>query len=154
MQNSRSFPDEQIKASSEMKLKNFPYIKHRPSQGRLYFQETEYHAGSWVANTTDGHQWLEIDLGAYYHTYEIPSTVKGVATQGRNYNKLWPHGKHSQWVTKYTLQYSVNGASFQDYVEQGQTKAKVKILSFVINIFLLIKETDTYHQKRQGNNGA
>jgi len=117
----REIPDSQISASTERDN------QHAVSQGRLNVQETARKAGSWVAKTTDVNQWLQIDLNGYYHTYVSP-TVKRVATQGRNYNPAWPHGSHSQWVTKYTLQYSTDddGSNFQDYMKEGEITAKVK----------------------------
>ena len=51
-----------------------------------------------------------------------------MATQGRNYNRRWPPGSHSQWVKEYKLQYSDDGVNFQYYREQGQPTDEVKIL--------------------------
>ena len=93
--------------------------RHSVEHGRLHFQETPYQAGSWVAKETNKDQWFQVDLGNQ-ETY-----ITGVATQGRNYNMYWPYGPHSQWVTKYKVDYSNDGKHFQYYREQGQTEDKV-----------------------------
>ncbi len=98
--------DGQITASSQYDA-NYAVI-----QGRLDFREIPKRAGSWSAARNDLHQWLQIDLGNQY------TKVTGVATQGRS--------DYPQWVTKYKLQYSNDGANFQYYRNQGQTANKVK----------------------------
>ena len=113
---SGAIPDSQISASSE--YSRTP-ADQAASQGRLNFQETTDKAGSWIADTNDDKQWLQIDLG------NQQTKVTRVATQGRNYNVLWPWGPHQQWVTRYKLQYSNDTANFQYYKEQGQTTDKV-----------------------------
>ncbi|KAL9987547.1 hypothetical protein ACROYT_G001872 [Oculina patagonica] len=95
--------DAQITASSKWDA------NHAPFQARLNYHVTKK-AGSWSALKNDIHQWLQVDLGSHY------IGVTRVATQGRN--------SHSQWVTKYKLQYSKDGANFQYYKEQGQTVDK------------------------------
>jgi len=87
-------------------------------QGRLNFQETSVIPGAWVAATKDVNQWLQVDMG------NQSTTVTRVATQGRHYSSQWPYGPHSQWVTKYKLQYSDDGVTFRYYREQGQTTDK------------------------------
>ena len=109
--------DSQISASSEHDA-NYAAI-----QGRLNFQETSSKAGAWAAATSNVSQWLQVDLGSQF------TKVTRVATQGRHYSSQW-HANHSQWVTKYKLQYSDDGANFHYYREQGQNTAKVIILFF------------------------
>ncbi len=105
--------DAQITASSEFSENNAAI------QGRLNFQQTGSKHGAWSAKTPDVNQWLQIDMGSQY------IGVTRVATQGRNYITL----EHQQWVTQYKLQYSNDGVTFQYYIEQGQTTAKVKMHS-------------------------
>ena len=112
---SGAISDSQISASSELDG------KHSAIQGRLNSQETSVKAGAWVAATDNVSQWLQVDLG------NQSTKVTRVATQGRHYSSQWPHGHHSQWVTKYKVQYSDDGVNFQYYREQGQTADKVKI---------------------------
>ena len=90
---------------------------HAASQGRLHFKETAVKAGSWSVRTNNLNQWLQIDLGNQ-------TNVTRVATQGRNHSN-WHHGHHSQWVTKYKVQYRDDGVNFQYYREQGKATDKV-----------------------------
>lgn len=87
---------------------------HAPSQGRLNYKETTSKSGAWAAAHNKVNQWLQIYLGS--------AIITRVATQGRNYNPSWPYGVHTQWVTKYKLQYSNDGVTFQYYKEQGVVK--------------------------------
>ena len=100
--------DGQIRASSQWDA------NHAAIQGRLHFKEGGGKQGAWSARRNDGNQWLQIDLGSY-------TRVTHIATQERNSNR------HRQWVTKYKLQYSNNGAKFQYYREKGgQAEVTVK----------------------------
>ena len=108
-----AIPNNQISASSVWDN------NHAPSQGRMNFHETTIKSGSWSAKTNDGNQWLQIDLG------NLEEVVTRVATQGRNYNGNWPWGSHSQWVTKYTLQYSEDCKNFQEYKEGERDTVQV-----------------------------
>ena len=116
---SGAISDSQISASSEAAIA----ANHAATQGRLNFQETSVKAGAWVAATNNVNQWLQVDLG------NQSTNVTRVATQGRHHSSQWPHGSHSEWVTKYKLQYSDDGVNFQYYRKQGDTSDKVKILS-------------------------
>ena len=98
----------QVSASSEWDG------NHAAIQARLYFEAAPDKAGSWSAKYNNLDQWLQIDLGSKHE-------VTGLATQGRN--------GYGQWVTKYKVQYSVNGVNFQYYMEQGQAAIKVKSFS-------------------------
>ncbi|XP_068684957.1 retinoschisin-like [Montipora foliosa] len=100
--------DLQIRASSQWNS------NHAPNQGRLNYKETTSKAGAWVAACNNSNQWLQICLGN--------AIITRVATQGRNYNRSWPYGVNTQWVTKYKLQYSNDGVTFQYYKEQGVVK--------------------------------
>ena len=97
---SGAISDAQISASSQWD------INHAAIQGRLNFQAGSGKRGAWSAATNDLNQWLQIDM-------IYPDTkITGLATQGRN--------GHSQWVTKYKLQYSVDGVNFFYYMDQGE----------------------------------
>ncbi|CAH3032614.1 unnamed protein product, partial [Porites lobata] len=93
----------QVSASSEWDG------NHAAIQARLYFEAAPDKAGSWSAKYNNLDQWLQIDLGSKHE-------VTGLATQGRN--------GYGQWVTKYKVQYSVNGVNFQYYMEQTQAAIK------------------------------
>ena len=102
---SREISDAQISASSH-------WFYHAARQGRLNFKQQGMKQGGWSPRTNDLNQWLQVDIGSY-------TTVTGIATQGRN-SVRWP-----QWVTKFKLQYSVDGVIFQFYMEPGNNAAKV-----------------------------
>lgn len=97
--------NEQITASSEYDG------NHAAFQGRLHFKGAPPLSASWSARTSDVNQWLQVDVGSDY------AIVTRVATQGRDSAEQF-----SQWVTKYTLQFSYDSVNFQDYKRQRQTK--------------------------------
>ena len=101
--------DRQISASSQLDA------YHAAMHGRLNIKATAINAGSWSAGSNDANQWLQVDLDSQY------TIVTRVATQGRS--------DDAQWVTRYRLQYSKDGASFQYYREPGKTADKVKMNS-------------------------
>ena len=96
--------DTQISASSQ--LDN----THSAKQARLHSKADGSKWGSWSALRNDLNQWLQVDLGSY-------TRVTRVATQGRN--------AFNEWVTKYRLQYSDDGATFDLYKEAANSSAKV-----------------------------
>ena len=116
--------DKQITASSEWN--DHWNILCAAHQGRLNFQEVveggvEKKSGSWTADKNDKNQWLQVDL------LRQESVVTSVATQGRNWHRDWPWGRHSQWVKSYKLQYSNNGVDFEYYKDAIQNSAKVRL---------------------------
>ena len=108
---SGAISDSQLSASSQWDA------NHAARQARLHFKRHGSIIGAWSSRAKDLHQWLQVDLRSY-------TTVTRVATQGRNSDHWRP-----QWVTKYKLQYSVDGVIFQDYEEPGNSSAKVLILT-------------------------
>ena len=101
---SKAIPDNQLTASSQF---NNDHGAHR---GRLNMQKEGSKRGGWISRHRNLNQWLQVDLG-------IVTTVSGVATQGR--------ADYPQIVTKYKLEYSLDGKTFQYYRETGQTVDKV-----------------------------
>ncbi|RMX59622.1 hypothetical protein pdam_00010509, partial [Pocillopora damicornis] len=93
--------DGQISVSSEWHTGKFGVNMSRLNSPR-----------SWKSGTKDNYQWLQIDLG------NPLTTITRVATQGRE------NSQNPQWVTKYQLQYSVNGINFLYYKEHGQNLPK------------------------------
>ena len=65
--------------------------------------------GCWAAGANNLPQWFQVYL-------RIKTPVTFVATQGRN----------SQWVTKYKLNYSNDGISFQVFKQDGESSDKVR----------------------------
>jgi len=98
--------DSQITASSEWDG------NHSPKQARLHTRETVTGRGAWSSLKNNLNQWLQVDLGKI-------TPVTHVATQGRN---TFSRG---QWVTKYKLQFSDDGASFLFYKRQGESSDAV-----------------------------
>ena len=80
--------------------------KYGPARSRLNIHSDSKGYGSWAAGANDGKQWLQIDFG------ELVLVTK-VATQGRQ--------DADQWVTKYTLSYSLDGMHWAEYKENSVT---------------------------------
>ena len=100
----RAIFDHQISASSQQDG------YHSAAQGRLHLKGDGSKIGGWSALSNDVNQWIQVDFGSY-------TRVTGVATQGR-YND-------DQWVTKYMVQYSDDGMTFQTYKKPGDKSTKV-----------------------------
>ena len=106
---SGAITDGQISASSI--LSN----KHAAVRGRLNtVRAPGISAGAWAPTRNYGYEWLQVDLGGQ------KLAVTRVATQGTNGD--------DEWVTRYKLQYSNDGATFHYYREAGQTTDKVKYM--------------------------
>ena len=96
---SGAISDDQLRASS-----SYPHFK--VTGGRLHSSR------GWAAGSSDANQWFQVDL-------KSPCMkVTHVATQGRH--------DEIQCVSKYKLQYSDAGVTFQYYKESNQTNIKVK----------------------------
>jgi len=80
---------------------------HAAMLARLNLAAPSGKAGSWCAKKNDVNQWLQIDLGT-------PTTVTKVATQGRQ--------EHNQWITSYSLSYSLAGSFWVQYTVRGKKK--------------------------------
>ena len=93
-------PDGAFSASSSYSAKN------GPARSRLNVHSDSKGYGAWSAKANDGKQWLQIDFG------ELVQVTK-VATQGRQ--------DSDQWVTKYTLSYSLDGMHWAEYKENSVT---------------------------------
>jgi len=101
MQN-RRIPNARITASS------YWDNNLNPQMARLHS------ARSWSARINDHYrQWLQIDLGR-------PSRITKIATQGRKDAR--------QWVKRYTLSYSQDGAVFTDYKAENSYAKRVGIV--------------------------
>ena len=105
----RLIKNAQITASSQWDS------NHAAIQARLNFKAGGGKQGGWSALWNDHSQWIQVTLGSY-------TKLTGIATQGRN--------GHSQWVTKYKLQYSDDGVNFHYYKALCEKLPKVKPLSF------------------------
>ena len=95
----RRIRSQQISASSEWD------VNHGARLARLNQKRTGRTMGAWSARVNNAHQWLQINM-------RVPMKVTSVATQGRS--------DASQWVTRYMLSYSMDGAHFTTYWSQGR----------------------------------
>ena len=97
----QKIPDENIAASSWQE----PFHPFRPEAGRLNKDD-----GVWCPNTlgdADKQYYLQVEFPARYN-------VCSVATQG---SPLYD----TDWVTKYHIQYSMDGKDFTLYTENNGT---------------------------------
>ena len=127
---SGAIADEQISASTEYNL------FHAAKYGRLHSKGKPGNAGGWSSLTLDTSQWLQIDLA------NDRTGVNRVATQGRN--------DYNQFVTRYQLQYSEDGVTFDYYSEQGQGQAKVilplllQLQKITVKMTIIIRNCDPF----------
>ena len=99
---SGAITDQQITASSEWD-KN-----HGPENARLNVAAANGKTGAWSSKSNDLNQWIQVDFGRNVK-------VTKFATQGRS--------DYEQWVTSYTLSYSVDRAiDFEVYQENNNEK--------------------------------
>ena len=80
---------------------------HGPDRARLNIHAGHGRTGAWVARYRNTKQWLQVDLRQL-------SIIKGIATQGRR--------EAHQYVSSYTLSYSLKGVRFRMYSVYGRTK--------------------------------
>ena len=99
-------PDAAFSASSSA------HANYAPARARLNLQGNSKGHGAWCAKTNDGKQWLQIDFG------ELVRVTK-VATQGQQ--------NSNNWVTKFTLYYSVDGIHWAEYKENSVTWVSVNL---------------------------
>ena len=83
---------------------------HGPDRARLNIYASHGRTGAWVAKYRNTGQWLQVDLRQL-------SIIKGIATQGRR--------EAHQYVSRYTLSYSVKGLRFRPYVAYGRIKVNL-----------------------------
>ena len=97
--------DSQITASSEWD------VGHEARNARLNLQASSgIRTGGWVAGQNILNQWLQVDF------IKTVTLVK-VATQGRM--------DADQWVTSFSLSYSMDGNVFKVYQQSGSDKVSV-----------------------------
>ncbi|XP_048590490.1 coagulation factor V [Nematostella vectensis] len=103
-----SIPDSSITASSHYSASHSPYY------GRLNNQAiSNIHGGAWAAKINKKDEYLQVDLGRF-------TWVTHVATQGRP-----KETGYMQWVTVYTVEYSLTGEQWQSY-QYGNGVIKVR----------------------------
>ncbi|XP_015774365.1 PREDICTED: EGF-like repeat and discoidin I-like domain-containing protein 3 [Acropora digitifera] len=93
--------------SGALTASSYVNYNHGPERARLNWPSGHSRAGGWVAKVRNSNQWLQVEL-------DRPAKITGVATQGR-YDAY-------QWVTTYTVSYSMDGKTFKLYLEYGRNK--------------------------------
>jgi len=88
---------------------------HEPFRARLYNQAAQLYkvtvdTGSWSSKTLKAGEYLQVDLGR-------TTWVTMVATQGRP--------SYDQWITSYSVSYSLDGVNYQTYKEPLSEDVKV-----------------------------
>ncbi|KAI4809579.1 hypothetical protein KUCAC02_018453, partial [Chaenocephalus aceratus] len=89
-----NLPPSSFRSSSQLSS------SHAPGFAKLNRRDG---AGGWSPLSSDGYQWLEVDLGER-------TTISAVATQGR-------YGS-SDWLTSYLLMFSDTGHNWQQYRQE------------------------------------
>lgn len=97
--------------SGALTASSYVNYNHGPERARLNWPSGHSRAGAWVAKVRNSNQWLQVEL-------DRPAKITGVATQGR-YDAY-------QWVTTYTVSYSMDGKTFKLYLEYGRNKVTIK----------------------------
>ena len=91
---------------------------HGPDRARLNIHSGHGRTGAWVARYRNTKQWLQVDLRQL-------SIIKGLATQGRR--------EAHQYVSSYTLSYSLKGVRFRMYSVYGRIKV-MSTVSLTLNL--------------------
>ena len=92
-----SIEDNQITASSEWDS------NHGPNNARLDRPAGDGRTGAWRPRFNDINPWIQVDFGKL-------RSVSGIVSQGRS--------DYDSWVTKYNVQYSNDGTSWE-YVKDA-----------------------------------
>ncbi|XP_048775202.2 uncharacterized protein LOC125679781 [Ostrea edulis] len=103
----RGVADSQITSSST--YSNSSSANYAPYRGRLYspslnYQNGTFLNGGWSAKVNDRYQYIQVQLNSQ-------SVIRGVVTQGRNIDAI--SQCCNEHVTKYTVEYSVDGVNFE-----------------------------------------
>ncbi|KXJ04232.1 Neuropilin-1 [Exaiptasia diaphana] len=106
-------PDSNITASSNYGS------GYAPAKARLNFVQ-DGAAAAWASASKSVGEWIQVDLGKL-------TNVTGIATQG-NYE--------NEWVTSYSLKYSVDGTAFTDYESGKKLTGNTDINTVVKNDLL------------------
>ena len=94
---------------------------HGPDRARLNIHAGHGRTGAWVARYRNTKQWLQVDLRQL-------SIIKGIATQGRR--------EAHQYVSSYTLSYSLKGVRFRMYSVYGRIKV-MSTVSVTLNLVVM-----------------
>lgn len=108
---------------------------HAPYFGRLKRVRRGRYMGGWSARHNNHRQWIQVDLRRI-----IKLTV--ISTQGRKLAK--------QWVTRYTVSYSVDCVHFVPYKQRDRLKVwRRRILYEVAEVTIKEHFSGLSHESRQ-----
>nr|XP_058951355.1 uncharacterized protein LOC131778889 [Pocillopora verrucosa] len=99
MQNGK-IPNSALSASSKLNA------NYGPENARLHFHPVGGRQGAWIPSVQNHNQWFQVDFG-------VETQVTRIATQGRQ--------NANQYVTKYTLRYSLDKSYWNQYQPFGYT---------------------------------
>lgn len=85
---------------------------HGPSNARLHWRRTRARTGAWSSRHNNHFQWLLVD-------FKRSMRVVKIAIQGRQDAR--------QWVTKFFVSYSQDGAHFAEYKENSNRKVCIDL---------------------------
>lgn len=114
MQNGK-IPNSALSASSKLNA------NYGPENARLHFHPVGGRQGAWIPSVQNHNQWFQVDFG-------VETQVTRIATQGRQ--------NANQYVTKYTLRYSLDKSYWNQYQPFGYTLVSKKSLNLPWSILL------------------
>ena len=94
---------------------SFWSILEAPWRGRLNTKRMGRRAGGWVARNQNTYQWLQVD-------FDGAMKITKINTQGRS--------DADQWVTRYYLQYSTDGAHFVYVKSNGNNYVSINARAY------------------------
>ena len=112
MQNGK-IPNSALSASSKLNA------NYGPENARLHFHPVGGRQGAWIPSVQNHNQWFQVDFG-------VETQVTRIATQGRQ--------NANQYVTKYTLRYSLDKSYWNQYQPFGYTLVSKKSLNLPLSI--------------------
>ena len=86
-------------------------VRHGQNNARLDRSAANGNRGAWCAKTNNLDQWIQVQ-------FRTMTTVSGIILQGR--------GDHNQWVTKYKVQYSIDGVNWR-FVRDANNSVAVRV---------------------------
>ena len=99
---------------------------HGPGNARLHWRKSRARVGAWSARHNNHYQFLQV-------YFKRPARVVKIATQGRQDAR--------QWVTKYFVAYSQDGANFAEYKENSNRKVRW-VACMILHLVLTIGSTE------------
>jgi len=99
---------------------------HGPGNARLHWHKSRARVGAWSARHNNHYQFLQV-------YFKRPTRVVKIATQGRQDAR--------QWVTKYFVTYSQDGANFAEYKENSNRKVRW-VACMILHLLLIIGSTE------------